>query len=255
MTKISQKPVTLLFFIGLGIFVIFPTKPIQAQINIQHSVDTVCAVMAGTQTPQQSQEYLRLAMLGVGGLGISDFDNPIALMINRQVLQQCPKAYLSFYQRIQVRNPYPPGSLINPKPTQLIEQPTQLIHPSPSQTPVSGLTTQQSSSKQRIQQKMAQYDEAVSLSPMNVRAYLKRGYARFEQQDYQGAIDDYSEIIRLDPNNPIGYANRGRSREKMGNKQGAISDLQVALQMLQAQGDENTYQKVLSWLDEAQQMP
>ncbi|HYM75748.1 MAG TPA: hypothetical protein VE377_07200 [Candidatus Dormibacteraeota bacterium] len=45
--------------------------------------------------------------------------NPVAIALHREVVKQCPKAYLSYEQRKKVTNPFPPGSLVKQTPTQL----------------------------------------------------------------------------------------------------------------------------------------
>lgn len=201
----------------------------QAQINIQQIATKTCAVMAGQQKPdRQSFQYLLLLdddeAFGSG--------NPVAFALSQAVLKQCPQAYLNFQHRKRGSNPFAPGVLVKPNPTQ--------IYNSESGSPNSSTSSVD----------MMKYDEAVRLHPHNINVYIKRGNARYESKDYQGAIADYTQIIRLEPKNPIGYANRGLVRESLGDKQSAIADWQVALKLFKAQGDNNSYQKVQTWLQE-----
>ena len=39
--------------------------------------------------------------------------------------------------------------------------------------------------------------------------FYKSGNKKFDEGDYQGAIDDYSKAIELDPENPEIYIKRG----------------------------------------------
>ena len=204
-----------------------PTNTAQAQSNIPQVAATTCAVMSGQRKLDgQALQYLLLLDDDLVG-------NPIAMVLYREVIKQCPKAYLNYQQRKRVSNPYPPGSLVNPNPTPLL-------------TPGPGSTKPSTSSQTRAQEGMTKNDAKV---------YTDRGNTHFEQQDYPGAIADYTEVIRLEPKNPKGYASRGLARKNSGDKQGAITDLQAAMKLFKAQGEQKSYQKVLGWLKEAQQLP
>ena len=60
------------------------------------------------------------------------------------------------------------------------------------------------------------------------KIFYKSGNKKFDEGDYQGAIDDYTKAIELDPENSEIYVKRGdvRSFYNMvdGNYQGAIDD-------------------------------
>jgi tetratricopeptide (TPR) repeat protein len=45
-------------------------------------------------------------------------------------------------------------------------------------------------------------NRAIQIEPNNANAYANRGMARFNLQDYVGAIADYDRSIALDPNHP-----------------------------------------------------
>jgi tetratricopeptide (TPR) repeat protein len=45
-------------------------------------------------------------------------------------------------------------------------------------------------------------NRAIQIEPNNANAYANRGMARFNLQDYEGAIADYDRSIALDPNHP-----------------------------------------------------
>ena len=90
------------------------TKTAQVQINIPHVAATTCAVMSGQRKLDgQALQYLLL-------LDGDHFGNPVSIVLYREVIKQCPKAYLNYQQRKSLSNPYPPGSLVNPNPTQLL---------------------------------------------------------------------------------------------------------------------------------------
>ncbi|MCC5659049.1 tetratricopeptide repeat protein [Nostoc sp. XA010] len=209
---------------GVSITSLIAAETAYAQINIQQMAATSCAVMSGERKlDRQSLQYL----------SILDYDfadaNPVAIALFREVSKQCPKTYLNFQQRKRVSNPFPPGYLVKPNPTPLLNS-----NPQPD---------------------MAKYDEAIRQHPDNAEVYFDRGNARLAQKDFQGAIADYTEVLRLEPNNPKVYANRGLARKNLGDKKGAIADLEVAMKLFKAKGDQSSYQKILPWLREAKKLP
>ena len=55
--------------------------------------------------------------------------------------------------------------------------------------------------------------------------FYKSGNKKFDEGDYQGAIDDYSKAIELDPENPEIYIKRGDIKEEeLEDHQGANDD-------------------------------
>jgi hypothetical protein len=87
----------------------------QTQTNIQQSAAIACAVMSGIRKADGQALQLLLLM---------DEDvteaNPVAIALHREVVKQCPKAYLDYEQRKRTTNPFPPGSLVKQTPTQLV---------------------------------------------------------------------------------------------------------------------------------------
>jgi tetratricopeptide (TPR) repeat protein len=61
--------------------------------------------------------------------------------------------------------------------------------------------------------------------------YYRKGNARYDLGDYQGAIDDYNQALKLDPNNAKAYYNRGIARSDLGDNQGAIDDYTQAIKL------------------------
>ena len=53
---------------------------------------------------------------------------------------------------------------------------------------------------------------------------LEWGKEKYNQGDYQGAIDAYTQALRINPNDTITYCNRGDALSYLGDKQGAIND-------------------------------
>lgn len=221
--KFRNQIVTFSLFGGLSITSLI-AETAYAQINIPQVAARTCAVMAGKRKlDRQSLQYLSILD--------DDFAdaNPVAIALYREVVKQCPKTYLNFQQRKRVSNPFPPGYLVKPNPTPLLNS-----NPQPD---------------------MAKYDEAIRQHPNNTKVYFDRGNARFAQKDFQGAIADYTEFLRLEPNNPKAYANRGLARTNLGDKKAAIADLEVAMKLFKAKGDQSSYQKILPLLREAKKLP
>jgi hypothetical protein len=111
---------------GLGL-VILCGNGAQAQINIPQAAATTCAVMSGQRKPdRQAIQYLLLLDEDVGE------GNPVALAFCREVIKQCPKAYLNYQQHKKISNPFPPGSLVKSNPTQLSNPGSSLTNQSTS---------------------------------------------------------------------------------------------------------------------------
>ena len=61
--------------------------------------------------------------------------------------------------------------------------------------------------------------------------YLKRGNAKSDLKDYQGAIADYSKAIEINPKDAAAYNNRGVANRKLGDNRAAIADYNKALEI------------------------
>ena len=71
------------------------------------------------------------------------------------------------------------------------------------------------------------YNKAIELDPTNVKAYNNRGMAKANAnlQDYRGAILDFTKAIELDPTtDAIPYYNRGLAKYALSNIDGACLD-------------------------------
>jgi len=64
-----------------------------------------------------------------------------------------------------------------------------------------------------------------------VLAYNNRGFAYFQLEDVQRAIQDYDEAIRLDPRVPQPYANRAWAYTALGRDQEAERDIDKAVEL------------------------
>ena len=83
----------------------------------------------------------------------------------------------------------------------------------------------------RLQERIEEYDQVIRQSPQNANAYLTRGDALNDLEQYQRAIEDYGEVIRLDSNLALAYNNRGITFLNMGSYQRAIQDLDEAVRL------------------------
>ena len=70
------------------------------------------------------------------------------------------------------------------------------------------------------------YNKAIELDPTYVKAYNNRGMAKANAnlQDYRGAILDFTKAIELDPKNAILYYNRGLAKNALSYTDGACLD-------------------------------
>jgi hypothetical protein len=117
MTKSLLKALGMILVSGWSVFsTSCPAAAAQAQLNIPQAAETTCAVMTGHQRPDgRALQYLLLLDEDLADL------NPIAIALYREVIKQCPKAYLGFEQRKRANSPYSRGSLLNSNPTPLLD--------------------------------------------------------------------------------------------------------------------------------------
>ena len=78
---------------------------------------------------------------------------------------------------------------------------------------------------------IADYTRAIGLKSNYVEAYGNRGIARSELGQYYAAIADYNIVIRLKPNDAKAYNNRGIAKDYMGKHFAAIADYDKAVQI------------------------
>ena len=81
----------------------------------------------------------------------------------------------------------------------------------------------------RYEESIAEYTEAIRLSPDASGAYLYRGIASFRLGQYQRAIEDYGEALRLSPQDAVTHNARGQAYGILGEFDLAIQDLNQAI--------------------------
>lgn len=97
---------------------------------------------------------------------------------------------------------------------------------------------------------IADYTAAIRCDLRQGKAFYHRGNARQKLNDYQGAIADYNQAIQLDANDAAAYYNRARTYGAMGRSQQAIADANIAINLFLEQGNTDSYQKAIHYLDD-----
>lgn len=83
----------------------------------------------------------------------------------------------------------------------------------------------------RLDQAIADYDQALKLNPQYVLAYYYRGYCRNRKGELEQAVADYSKAIGLRPDFEIAYTERGKVHNRMGNFDLALADYSTAVEL------------------------
>jgi Flp pilus assembly protein TadD len=76
-----------------------------------------------------------------------------------------------------------------------------------------------------------EFDQAISLNPVNARAWSRRGDARRERGDYERALGDYDIAIGLDPDNPFPLIWRADTLRCLGRYDAALADASHAIDL------------------------
>jgi tetratricopeptide (TPR) repeat protein len=61
--------------------------------------------------------------------------------------------------------------------------------------------------------------------------YYKAGLAKYESEDYKGAIVDYTKAIEINPDNAETYYNRGLAKDDLEDYKAAIADYTKAIDL------------------------
>jgi len=80
---------------------------------------------------------------------------------------------------------------------------------------------------------IADYGEAIKLSPKDASAFAHRCEAYESKEDHVAAIADCTEAIKIDPKQPLAFNNRGVVQAEKGNFDAAIQDYAKAIEQLE----------------------
>jgi tetratricopeptide (TPR) repeat protein len=75
------------------------------------------------------------------------------------------------------------------------------------------------------------YTRAIKLNPNRAGTYYNRGIAKYNLEDYKGAIEDNDKAIELNPSNAWTYNNRGNAKCGLGDYKEAIEDYTRAIEL------------------------
>ena len=78
---------------------------------------------------------------------------------------------------------------------------------------------------------IADFTNAIRLTPNDIYAYFNRGLTKFYLGQYTNAITDWGEAIRINPNFASAYVNRGFAKDVLGQDIAAISDYDTAIRL------------------------
>lgn len=78
---------------------------------------------------------------------------------------------------------------------------------------------------------LAEYDQAIALSPAYADYYLSRSYAKMSLGDAPGMLADAEKATTLEPAKVENYEARGLAKNNCGDYKGALADLKKALSM------------------------
>jgi len=90
------------------------------------------------------------------------------------------------------------------------------------------------------------FSRLIQAYPHYADAYYNRGLAKTKLGDKQGAIADYNEAIKLNINLAEAYEERGNIWLELENKSRAMQDFQKAAKLYQKQGNNISYDQVMT---------
>ena len=108
------------------------------------------------------------------------------------------------------------------------------------------------SNKKDFEGAIADFDQAIALKRDFAPAYYNRGYVYIKISNRRAAIADYSQVILLKPNNAYVRYDRGVLRVEAGDKQGAIDDFQQAAKLFKRQLNVKWQEQALNQLKQVQ---
>ncbi len=75
---------------------------------------------------------------------------------------------------------------------------------------------------------IADYTQVIEIDSLHKWAYISRGSARNRMGDYANAMKDFNKAIEIDPKEPEAYNNRGFAKKMSGDIEGACSDWNIS---------------------------
>lgn len=93
---------------------------------------------------------------------------------------------------------------------------------------------------------IAHFTQAIQINPDSDRAYFSRGCFYGQQTNYLAAVQDFDRALKLNPHLPEAYLDRAIAHYNLGNSDRALIDLHQAAANFQQQGNDHSYQRVLS---------
>ena len=84
--------------------------------------------------------------------------------------------------------------------------------------------------KDKYDEAIRYYDDAIALHPEFDQAYYARGMAYSDKEDFEMAVEDFTRAIELNPDFILSYTERGFNRIRTGDYDGAISDYNWAIE-------------------------
>lgn len=92
-------------------------------------------------------------------------------------------------------------------------------------------STQDRDNSGKYREHIDDMNELLAINPQNPIAYYERGNAKFQLNDYHGAIADFSKAILINPQYAMAHLNRGISKYFLNDYKGAISDYDKTIEM------------------------
>lgn len=83
----------------------------------------------------------------------------------------------------------------------------------------------------KLEEAIADYNQAIALAPDAPDPYLNRGTAYEGLKRWDDAIADYNHVLELDPEDPAAYNNRGNAEAGRGNWTEAVANYQKASEL------------------------
>jgi tetratricopeptide (TPR) repeat protein len=226
------------------IYYFYPkTALAEAEIDIQKAADKACAFMSGRQ--RLDPEILQLLEKVTLGVDVGNY-NQIAIDLDKQLLKQCPKAYITFQQRNIINNPLVKNNLLqsinplanpsgnsstipsgNPIPNSLgnpstIPSGNSSVNPSENPVAIPSLNPSDLSSLNS--------GDISALSPSTNQPDRTKVNSS-SQTSNQQEMAKYDEAIRQNPKDVKFYLARGKARYDRKNYQEALADYTEAIRL------------------------